>query len=109
MYELRHTWLVVQKMMGYSKSKSVTAVTATEAGAWHAACAVAMEALWKHRPIAAEAGRSLHLNNSTGRPAPCKDAICALMSTRPSTTLADLLRRPLLANPFSTMRASLRR
>jgi hypothetical protein len=31
------------------------------------------------------------------------------MSTRPSTTLADLLRPPLLANPFSTMRASLRR
>src|SRR5262249_58333007 len=31
------------------------------------------------------------------------------MSTRPSTTLADLLRPPLVANPFSTMRASLRR
>src|SRR5215470_18101971 len=28
---------------------------------------------------------------------------------RPSTTLADLLRPPLVANPFSTMRASLRR
>src|SRR5262249_14909729 len=27
----------------------------------------------------------------------------------PSTTLADLLRPPLVANPFSTMRASLRR
>src|SRR5262249_60454015 len=31
------------------------------------------------------------------------------MSTRPSTTLADLLRPPLVANPCSTMRASLRR
>src|SRR6516162_6770067 len=31
------------------------------------------------------------------------------MRTRPSTTLADLLRPPLVANPFSTMRASLRR
>src|SRR6516165_2921957 len=31
------------------------------------------------------------------------------LSTRPSTTLADLLRPPLVANPFSTMRASLRR
>src|SRR5262249_56845858 len=31
------------------------------------------------------------------------------MSTRPSTTLADLLGPPLVANPFSAMRASLRR
>src|SRR6516162_2875559 len=31
------------------------------------------------------------------------------MSTRPSTTLADLLRPPLVANPFSAVRASLRR
>src|SRR5262249_46604021 len=31
------------------------------------------------------------------------------MGTRPSTTLADLLRPPLVANPFSTMRALLRR
>jgi hypothetical protein len=30
-----------------------------------------------------------------------------LMSTRPSTTLADLLTPPLGANPFSTMRATL--
>jgi len=36
-------------------------------------------------------------------------AICALMNTRPSTTLADLLMPLLAANPFSTMRASLRR
>src|SRR5215471_1977551 len=33
----------------------------------------------------------------------------AFMSARPSTTLADLLRPPFVANPFSTMRASLRR
>src|SRR5262249_1213500 len=35
--------------------------------------------------------------------------VLAFMSTRPNTTLADLLRPPLVANPFSTMRASLRR
>src|SRR5262249_18448436 len=34
---------------------------------------------------------------------------CALMSPRPSTPLADLLRPPLVANPFSAVRASLRR
>jgi hypothetical protein len=37
------------------------------------------------------------------------DIAAGFMSTRPSTTLADLLRPPLVANPFSTMRASLRR
>ena len=34
---------------------------------------------------------------------------CELISPRPSTTLADSLRPLLVANPFSTMRASLRR
>jgi hypothetical protein len=33
--------------------------------------------------------------------------LAELMSLRPSTTLADLLMPPLVANPFSTMRASL--
>src|SRR5262249_50618610 len=36
----------------------------------------------------------------------CRDKVEFI---RPSTTLADLLRPPLVANPFSTMRASLRR
>src|SRR5262245_43692384 len=40
MCELLHTSPVVQKMMG----TPVTAVTASGAGAWHPACAVAMEA-----------------------------------------------------------------
>jgi hypothetical protein len=40
---------------------------------------------------------------------PPKPDIRALMSTRPSTTLADLLTPLLAANPFLTMRASLRR
>jgi hypothetical protein len=53
MCELLHTSPVVQKMMG-TKSKSVTVVTASEAETSHAACAVA----WKHRAVAAEAGRS---------------------------------------------------
>ena len=35
--------------------------------------------------------------------------VLAFMSTRPSTTLADLFRPPLVADPFSTVRASLRR
>src|SRR5262249_61687674 len=38
-----------------------------------------------------------------------RTGMAGFMSTRPSTTLADLLRPPLVANPFSTMRASLRR
>src|SRR5215468_6820125 len=33
---------------------------------------------------------------------------CVLMSTRPSTTLADLLPPPFVANPFLAVRASLR-
>src|SRR6516164_4338173 len=37
------------------------------------------------------------------------DIQSGFMSTRPSTTLADLLRPPLVANPFSAVRASLRR
>jgi hypothetical protein len=37
-----------------------------------------------------------------------KPDICALMSTRPSPTLAELLMPLPAANPFSTMRASLR-
>src|SRR5262245_15463016 len=41
------------------------------------------------------------------RSAPKPD-ICALMSTRPSPTLAELLMPLPAANPFSTMRASLR-
>jgi len=45
-------------------------------------------------------------HSSSLRPYACG---CALMSPRPSTTLADLLTPPLVANPFSTMRASLRR
>jgi hypothetical protein len=44
-----------------------------------------------------------------GGAAICAFAICALMSTRTSTTLADLLRPPFVANPFSAVRASLRR
>src|SRR5262245_27968384 len=40
---------------------------------------------------------------------PKADTAGRFMSTRPSTTLADLLRPPLVANPFSTMRASVRR
>src|SRR5262249_33524386 len=38
-----------------------------------------------------------------------RKGMAGFMSTRPSTTLADLLRPPLVANSFSTMRASLRR
>src|SRR5215475_2648607 len=37
-----------------------------------------------------------------------ENRICALMSTRPSPTLAELLMPLPAANPFSTMRASLR-
>jgi hypothetical protein len=44
MCELLHTSPVVQKMMGYPKSKSVTVVTATEAQARQAAWAADTEA-----------------------------------------------------------------
>src|SRR3974390_107974 len=40
---------------------------------------------------------------------PPKSDITDFMSTRSSTTLADLLTLPLVANPFSTVRATLRR
>jgi hypothetical protein len=43
------------------------------------------------------------------RPTFVNTALAALMSPRPSTTLADLFTPLLAANPFSTMRASLRR
>ena len=55
----------VQKMMGYSRSKSVTAVTATEAGAWHAPCAVAMEA-------SSCSCRSGQVRPAKGPAAPCR-------------------------------------
>jgi hypothetical protein len=42
---IEHRSRGVQKMMGYPKSKSVTAVTVAEAGARHAAWAVDTEAL----------------------------------------------------------------
>ena len=59
--------------------KSVTVVTVAEAGAWHAACAVAMEA----SSCSCRSGQVLAIGRGLppfrrGLSAPCKDAaICA--------------------------------
>jgi hypothetical protein len=71
---------VVQKMMGYSKSKSVTVVTAYRS---QRGTLLARRWLWKHRPVAAEAGRSYPSEGAPDRA--IKDAaICALMRRRPN-------------------------
>ncbi|SRR4051794_31461241 len=62
-------------------------------------------------------GRSLTMTQTSARYAPwlwtgltlLAVTGLALIIGEPSTTLADLLTPPLVANPFSTMRASLRR
>jgi hypothetical protein len=71
MCELLHTSPVVQKMMGYPKSKSVTVVTATEAQARQAAWAADTEACFGVTKLAAQ------------EEAKSKDAPTSLASTQP--------------------------
>src|SRR5215510_2372846 len=60
------------------------------------------------RPTAQVTAPGHFLDNRWLRPRKAGAAICALMSTRPNPTLAELLMPLPAANPFSTMRASLR-
>src|SRR5262249_5144857 len=69
MCELLHTSPVVQKMMGNPKSKYETDVTATEAGARHAARAVDTEST-DGLPVAAESGQALASTSTIIRACP---------------------------------------
>jgi IS5 family transposase len=69
------------------------------------ACVQQVEGLQAHRYPLRQAGAKLPGFCMPG----CQHRMVDLMSLDPSTTLADLLTSPLVANPFSAMRASLRR
>src|SRR6516225_5063977 len=100
----------MRNQAGYSKSLQQEATVQLQQAYLQAALAhrervQQVEGLQAHRNPLRQAGAKL--------PGLCLPRRCScmvdLMSLDSSTTLADLLRPPLVANPFSTLRATLRR